>query len=143
MLLAEEVAAHKQLTSSSAGGSSSGSSLFHAALLKLLDAASHQQALLQHAECVLAPALQVMQQMFAQQQLQAQQLEADNARLKVWRWWRLHIRPATVLVPMLNFHSWDLLMLRACHHDQLFFCCSNVCAAHACVLLLGWITAHA
>jgi hypothetical protein len=103
MLLAEEVAAHKQLTSSSAGGSSSGSSSIHAALLKLLDAASHQQALLQHAECVLAPALQVMRQMSAQQQLQAQQLEAENARLKVrhWRW--LHIRPATVLPPRLWF----------------------------------------
>lgn len=82
MLLAEEVAAHKQTTSSSTGGANSSSSV-HAALLKLLDAATHQQALLQHAECVLAPALQVMRQMSAQQQLQAQQLEEENARLKV------------------------------------------------------------
>lgn len=79
MLLAEEVAAHQQLTSSSGGIGSS----VQQALLQLLDAASHQQALLQHAECVLAPALQVMRQMAAQQQLQAQQLQDDNARLKV------------------------------------------------------------
>lgn len=80
MLLAEEVAAHKQVTASS---TSSSTSSIHQALLQLLDAASHQQALLQHAECVLAPALQVMRQMAAQQQLQAQQLEAENTRLKV------------------------------------------------------------
>lgn len=94
MLLAEEVAAHKQLTSSGTGGSGSSSSAVHAALLKLLDAASHQQALLQHAECVLAPALHVLQQMSAQQQLQAQQLAADNVRLKVCSWGWLQDRLA-------------------------------------------------
>jgi hypothetical protein len=84
MLLAEEVAAYEQLTSSSSASarSSSSSSIQHA-LLTLLDAASHQQALLQHAECVLAPALQAMRHLSAQQQLQAQQLEAENERLKV------------------------------------------------------------
>jgi len=81
MLLAEEVAAHKQRTGSSTGSSSSSS--IQQALLQLLDAASHQQALLQHAECVLAPALQAMRQMAAQQELQVQQLEADNTRLQV------------------------------------------------------------
>lgn len=81
MLLAEEVAAYEQLTSSSS--SSSSSSSIQQALLTLLDAASHQQALLQHAECVLAPALQAMRQLSAQQQLQTQQLEAENERLKV------------------------------------------------------------
>ena len=85
MLLAEEVQAHKQLTGSSTSttSSSSSSSTLHQALLKLLDAAAHQQVLLQHAECVLAPALQVMRQMAAQQQLQTQQLQEDNERLKV------------------------------------------------------------
>jgi hypothetical protein len=82
MLLAEEVAAHQQVTAAGSGSTSSRSAV-HAALLKLLDAASHQQALLQHAECVLAPALMVAQQMSAQQQLQAQQLEAENTRLQV------------------------------------------------------------
>lgn len=80
MLLAEEVAAHEQLTGKPA--QQTGQSV-HAALLRLLHAASHQQALLQHAECVLAPAVQVMRQLEAQQQLQVQQLQAENERLKV------------------------------------------------------------
>lgn len=82
MLLAEEVAARQQVTAAGSGKACSRSAV-QAALLKLLDAASHQQALLQHAECVLAPALMVVQQMSAQQQLQAQQLEAENTRLQV------------------------------------------------------------
>lgn len=80
MLLAEEVAAHKQHASS---GQAAISSSAHAALLKLLDAATHQQALLQHADCVLAPALAAMQQLRLQQELQVQQLQADNQRMQV------------------------------------------------------------
>jgi hypothetical protein len=82
MLLAEEVAAHEQLTGKPSPTQQAGQSV-HAALLRLLHAASHQQALLQHAECVLAPAVQVMRQLEAQQQLQVQQLQAENERLKV------------------------------------------------------------
>lgn len=82
MLLAEEVAAHEQLAGKPSPVQQAGKNV-HAALLRLLHAASHQQALLQHAECVLAPAVQVMRQLEAQQQLQVQQLQAENERLKV------------------------------------------------------------
>jgi hypothetical protein len=83
MLLAEEVAAHQQLTGKPSSPDQQAGKSVHAALLRLLHAASHQQALLQHAECVLAPAVQVMRQLEAQQQLQVQQLQAENERLKV------------------------------------------------------------
>jgi hypothetical protein len=83
MLLAEEEAAHAQLARTPSGGGGGGSSQVHTALLQLLDSAAHQQALLQQADCVLAPALMAMQQLQRQQALQARQLQADNQRLKV------------------------------------------------------------
>ncbi|KAF8068387.1 brcc3 [Scenedesmus sp. PABB004] len=78
MLLEEEQQAHQQHT----GGSAAPRGALHAALLAMHGAAVQQQALLQHAECVLAPALAAMQQLAAQADLQAAQLEADNARLQ-------------------------------------------------------------
>jgi hypothetical protein len=84
MLLAEEQAAHQQhKASSSSSSSSSGSSSVHDALLRLHDSAMHQQALLQHAECVLAPAVAAMRSLLLQADLQEQRLQADIKRLQV------------------------------------------------------------
>lgn len=80
-LLAEEQQAH-QLSSSNSSTHSSGSSI-HKSLLQLHQAALHQEALLQHAECCAAPALATMQQLSVQADLQVQQLEAENNRLQV------------------------------------------------------------
>eukprot|EP00879_Flechtneria_rotunda_P026811 GHRR01028641.1.p1 GENE.GHRR01028641.1~~GHRR01028641.1.p1 ORF type:complete len:233 (+),score=100.35 GHRR01028641.1:115-813(+) len=108
LLLEEEEQVHQQhLASGNKSSSTSsnqqglgGASDLHAALKQLLHAAEQQQALLQHAECVLAPALAAMQQLSLQSDLQEQQLKADNARLQVgcaWqgskqgiRCWRTH-----------------------------------------------------
>jgi hypothetical protein len=79
MLLAEEQAAHQQHKASSSSNSSS----LHEALLQLHDSAMHQQALLQHAECVLAPAVAAMRALSLQADVQEQQLQADNKRLQV------------------------------------------------------------
>jgi hypothetical protein len=83
MLLAEEQAAHEQHKASSSSTNSCSS--VHEALLQLHDSALHQQALLQHAECVLAPAVAAMRALSMQADLQEQQLQADNKRLQV-RW---------------------------------------------------------
>lgn len=80
MLLAEEQAAHQQHKASS---SNHNSSSVHEALLQLHDSAMHQQALLQHAECVLAPAVAAMRALSLQADVQEQQLQEDNKRLQV------------------------------------------------------------
>jgi hypothetical protein len=82
MLLAEEQAAHEQHKASSSSTNSCSS--VHEALLQLHDSALHQQALLQHAECVLAPAVAAMRALSLQADMQEQQLQADNKRLQVW-----------------------------------------------------------
>jgi RecB family exonuclease len=57
-------------------------SQLHAALLALYDAGVHQQALMQHAECELAPALAAMQQLAVQADIQQQQLQQEHEWLK-------------------------------------------------------------
>lgn len=99
MLLAEEQEAHQQrITSSSmAGGSISD---VHSALLRIHETAIYQQALLQHAECVLAPAVAAMRALAMQADLEVQQLEADNSRLQVGAcWWHtrmLYTQPLVI-----------------------------------------------
>lgn len=86
MLLAEEQAAHLQHKASSDSSQNSRASSTHEALLQLHDSAMHQQALLQHAECVLAPAVAAMRALSVQADVQEQQLREDNKRLQVrWR----------------------------------------------------------
>jgi hypothetical protein len=92
MLLAEEQAAHQQHKASSSSNSSS----VHEALLQLHDSAMHQQALLQHAECVLAPAVAAMRVLSLQADVQEQQLQADTKRLQVG--WLLFLADANTLL---------------------------------------------
>ncbi|KAF6259416.1 JAB1/Mov34/MPN/PAD-1 ubiquitin protease-domain-containing protein [Scenedesmus sp. NREL 46B-D3] len=82
MLLAEEQAAHLQHKASSDSSQNSRASSTHEALLQLHDSAMHQQALLQHAECVLAPAVAAMRALSVQADVQEQQLREDNKRLQ-------------------------------------------------------------
>lgn len=110
MLLAEEQQAHGQRSSSGAGAPASDA---HGALLQLRDAALHQGALIQHAECVLAPALAAMQQLCAQADLQAQQLADDNARLEKVRRGRAACTCLLLEAPSRTLHA-----VVCCH------CCS-------------------